>query len=303
MSGLQRLFLRITPIIMLICFVCLGISHAFQQEGQPNITYLTTEIITLDDNNTETTEDDITITNYKFDFRSYTQNIDNDILKRATENVFNIDDYNKNVAVFNLIWNDGYDFGDGIQTIVNAVILVINSLLTLFNILLTPIRITAGIIITALSILGIDVTKNQNKPLIYTLHGILDNLNIKLMKPTYNEIYHTELKYTTWIWNNTIDCRNDIDSDENSIVINIEFEAIDHANFYGIIWNYNQTGDIYYIYKENNENHEIKVYEYGTGWLYQNVKQITITSTAITNEYDIATMVTILRAYATEIIQ
>ena len=127
MGGLQRLFLRITPIIMLICFICFGITHTFQQEGQPNITYLTSEVITLDDNNTQTTTDDITIKNYNFDFKSYRENIDINILKRSVNNSLNIDSFKTTINGFRTIWNNGYQVGDVLRSVANGILLIIEA--------------------------------------------------------------------------------------------------------------------------------------------------------------------------------
>lgn len=186
MGGLQRLFLRITPIIMLICFICFGITHAFQQAGQPNITYLTHEVIAVDDNNTPNdTTDDITIDNYTFDVQSYANNININILKRATTNIINLEAYTETINGFKNIWRDGYQFGDGVHTIVNAIILAINTLLVPLNVILAPIRIIAGILLTAFSLVGINI--NRETIIITSLNAILDHAAIPMINPTFNK--------------------------------------------------------------------------------------------------------------------
>lgn len=185
MNGLIKALERITPIVMLICCICFGITYTFDRNETQNITYLTHETIVVNDRNTTTTADDITIDNYTFDFTSYRQNLDIQILQRATQNVIDIDSYNNVIQNFNRIWQDGYQFGDGIQTIVNALILVIDSIIFPINIFLTPLRIIAGIFLTTFSILGINITRNT--PIINMLNGILDNAAIPLINPTFNK--------------------------------------------------------------------------------------------------------------------
>lgn len=197
MSGLQRLFLRITPIITLICFICFGIYHTFETNQTGSITYLSKEVITLNDNATpEDTTDDLTIEQYKFDTKSYVENINQDILKRSTNNVADLTIYERNLATFNLIWEDGYNFGDGIQTIINVGLLLINTLILPINILLVPLRIIAGVLLTAFSIVGINV--NSETPIINFLNTILDNLVIPLIDPTQNKEGNHEYDNTVW---------------------------------------------------------------------------------------------------------
>ena len=175
MNGLQRLFLRITPIIMLICFICFGITHAFQQEGQANITYLTHQTITIDDNNTITTTDDLTIENYEFDFTAYRTNIQNsNILKRAVTNTIDTQTYKEVIERFNTIWQDGYQFLDGVHTIVNALVLVVDSLIIPINVVITPLRIIAGVLSFVLILLSGSKTLDLN-PLEYAFDVALFN--------------------------------------------------------------------------------------------------------------------------------
>ena len=197
MGGLQRLFLRITPIIMLICFVCLGITHTFQQEGQPNITYLTSEVITIDDNNTpNNTTDDLTVRNYTYDFESYRNNLNQNILQRSITNTIDVETYQKTTEQFNVIWADGYQFGDGVQTIVNAVILVINSLIIPINIIITPLRLTAGVLLTAMSLVGINI--NRQTFILKALNAILDYTAIPMINPTFNKENAYDMEGEVW---------------------------------------------------------------------------------------------------------
>lgn len=301
MNGLYRLFLKITPIIMLICFICFGITHTFQAEGT-NLTYLQTEYIDRTtyeeiENPTEQQKAD-SLKLYTLDTQSYMQNINVNILKRSVTNVIDLDKYNQTLNTFNLIWSDGYQFLDGIQTIINAIILAINTIIIPINIIITPLRITAGILLTALTISGINI--NNNTPILNLLNTILDQTAIPMLRPTYNAEYNTEIESNTYKFDNTIIPNAE---DTPSIRIYVNFTGTDQTTFNGLIWNYNGTGDIYYLYLENNQYNEIQVYTNtnNTGWIYNNCQQITITDTSMTNEYDKATLVVILQHYATQI--
>lgn len=285
MGGLQRLFLRITPIIMLICFVCLGITHTFQQEGQPNITYLTTETIAIDDNNTETTEDDITITNYSFDFKSYRENIDNDIIKRSLDNLIDTDNpqnptdiqkYQANLNIFKTIWEDGYDFGDITGSILNAVILTINTLILPINVVLIPIRITAGILLTAFSILGINI--NRDTGIIKFFNIILDELSIPLINPTWDN----ELAMIGQTYYFKMSIESEIGPREDVIAGNyyFEFTSPSGGKYKQLQWitnahDQNDTKIWYY----DTDGYQILVYDSkNNGWQYQDSRTITIMS-------------------------
>lgn len=284
MGGLQRLFLRITPIIMLICFVCLGISHTFQQEGQPNITYLTAENITIDVNNTETTEDDITITNYSFDFQAYRQNINQNILKRSTQNLFNIDAYNQTFISFKNLWEDGYDIGDVFKTIINVGILIVNSIIFPINIFLLPLRITCGILLTAFSIIGINITYTtaEQKPLISFIHNVIDNAAIPLLTPTWDKtIDQTQTQNVQFIFNEILAYPPTMNNNEYRIIsTTIDFQETDETGRYQRMdWYYQGPSNfITKLVYVDTQGYEIEVYNYQDGWIYNSSKNITTLS-------------------------
>lgn len=262
MGGLQRLFLKITPIIMLICFICFGITHAFQEERQPNITYLTHETIeVIADNPVTEQNEQVTIENYNFDFQSYRDNIDIDILKRATTNVIDVKSYKDTLDEFNNIWEDGYQFGDGIQTIVNAVILVINTLIMPINIIIAPVRVIAGILLTGISLVGIDI--NRNTAIITSLNAILDNLAIPLINPTFNKDDIRNMTGEVWRFNNNM-------YGDYAVY---EFEFTANNTTYTAI-RQNRTNNTNTVEYRSQNNEWIQVYN--AYWLSSNYKTITI---------------------------
>lgn len=163
----MRIFTRLTPIILLICFVCFGITYIF---GINNLTYL----------NTIHTTNGTTI--YTFDFSNYVNNLDINILKRATQNAINLNTFKNIIEAWETIWQDGYDFGDLMNTIVNGFIMVIDMTILIVNIPLIIIRICAGIILTGLSLIGINIS-NETGVIIPALNSILDFAAIPYVEP------------------------------------------------------------------------------------------------------------------------
>ena len=272
MGGLKSLFFKLIPLVTLICCVCLGISHAFQTQQTGNITYLTAETITINNNNTpQDTTDDITIENYTFDFATYRQNIDINILKRSTTNTLDINTYTSLLNVFNEIWEDGYNFGDGVQTIINAVILAIDTVIQILNILITPIRIIAGILLTGLSLVGINI--NARTPINTALKGILDYAAIPLIRPTYNANTSDLITGTSWQLPNNMNMTQYYDPTIFWINFSTPGGGI-YTKFecQGIITNNNDYSWIRYTDRDNNV---IYVYQNGQ-WLYEVSKTITI---------------------------
>lgn len=189
-GGLGRLFSRIIPLIMLICFICFGIIHIFPTENNTaSLTYLETQYVdkTTGETYTNPTEEqkNNSYKMYTFDMVSYTQNIDQDILKRSISGTFNLSAYDNTINRIKNIWADGYDFGDGIQTLVNGIVLVINTILLPINIILTAIRVVAGLILTGISLLGVNI--NRTTPILNFLTFLLDHLSIPLLNGTYNK--------------------------------------------------------------------------------------------------------------------
>lgn len=280
MGGFQRLILRITPIIMLICFICLGITHTFQQVGTQNITYLSYETITLDNNNTEETTDDITIDNYTFDFTSYTTNIENlNILERSLNHTLDIDAYERTLNRFNTIWDDGYNVGDVSNSILNGVILVINTIILPINILLVPIRICSGIILTGLAIMGIRI--DQQTPIITLLNNLVDKLTIPLINSTWARDGNIEDSIWQFKQNVTTEYSTEYHTFA-TINVPLNFTTESGGNFKQIFTdvydvqqdsfnNYSAKTKMWYVDTDNNQ-----ILVYDDGYWYYDVKVINI---------------------------
>lgn len=165
MGGLASVFKKLIPFLIIICLVTFGINIIFGN----NLTYLSKQTI----NGTEI---------WKFNFTKYLKNINFNNLKSAVTNVIDIKGFQQQINSFKAIWNNGYQLGDGIKTIIGVIILVIDGLITALNMVLVPIRLIAGLLLTALNILGIDISNNDN-PVIYLLKVLL-----KLYRNTNNGI-------------------------------------------------------------------------------------------------------------------
>lgn len=163
----MKILAKLIPFTFLLCLICFGISYIF---GIENLTYLTY--------NTTTNEMKV----YYFDFNAYTQNIDINILKRATNNIIDTTTFNNIVEAWKTIWQDGYNFGDLTETIVNGFIMLFNIIILLVNIPLVLLRIASGILLTGLSILGININ-NETGIIIPTLNAILDFGAIDYIQP------------------------------------------------------------------------------------------------------------------------
>lgn len=268
MGGLQRLFLRITPIIMLICFICFGITHTFQQEGQANITYLTHETIEVTADNPLTEENEqVTIENYIFDFKSYRDNIDINILKRATTNVIDLQAYQNTLDNFNTIWENGYNPGDILLTLGNASLLIINTLILPINIILTPLRIISGILLTAFSLIGINI--NRQTPIINTLNAILDKATINMINPTFNKELYQDLANTRWYFKQQLTADSVRDENEYPYNLQVYFTTPGGGNYKNIrtrVEVINNVLHIYVIYTDTDNN---EIYVYDNGWIYE----------------------------------
>lgn len=163
----MKILAKLIPFTFLLCLVCFGISYVF---GIENLTYLTYN----------TTNNGMKV--YYFDFIAYTQNIDINILKRATSNVIDTTTFNNIVEAWKTIWEDGYNFGDITTTIVNGFIMVFNIIILLVNIPLVLLRIASGILLTGLSILGININ-NETGIIIPSLNALLDFGAIDYIQP------------------------------------------------------------------------------------------------------------------------
>lgn len=167
MEGLKRVIFRITPIIMLFCFVCLGISYAF---NIPDLTYLTYKY----------TQTGTKI--YYFDLSSYINNIDIDILKKATSTLFDVKIFENIKNAFTTIWADGYQAKDILKTVGNGFIMLADTIIYAINFLLIAIRIICGILLTGMSLIGININA-EGSIIINGLNTILENAIISYIQP------------------------------------------------------------------------------------------------------------------------
>lgn len=216
-GGLGNLFKKIIPIIMLVCFICLGITHTFGRfqatetngVSESNISY-----ISKVDANSETNPNAMSY--YTLDVNNYLSNIDFDILKRATNHVIDTETLQDNLRTFNLIWENGYQIGDVSDTIINGILLIINLISTAINLCILPVRIIAGILLTGFALVGIKT--NTNGIIINGLNALLDVTAIPLINPTIQQEVTNSLTNTTWKFKNL-----QIANDLSNITINVIF--------------------------------------------------------------------------------
>lgn len=165
MGGLKNFFFRIVPLITLICMICFGISYLFNIE---NLTYLETKTIGNE-------------TIHTFNLSLYIRNLDINILKRAVSNVVDTETFIDIFEAWQTLWDDGYDFGDIFWSIVNGFIMVIDVILLIINIAIIPFRIIAGLLLTGMSLIGINIS-NENSTILTALNTILDVATIPLIR-------------------------------------------------------------------------------------------------------------------------
>ena len=289
MGGLGKLFTRIIPIIMLVCFVCFGITHAFNEVGIENKTYLSSQTI-----NVGTQENPQTIKYYNLDVVSYLNGVNSNILTRSIDKVIEIDTYKQTLNSFNNIWKDGYQVGDIIRTVGNGILLVVNTIILPINILLVPIRIIAGIIITALSLVGINTSK---KGIITdSLNAIIDNLAIPLIKPIFDKNPNSLINQT-YIFNENI--RMFWNNYNNDLTYPIQFTCNNQQyTSLRMTINFWETDTyIYYIYLDNNQQQQ-QLVVYHNGWLQQEYRTITITGFGTQSQNDYESIMLMLDQYA-----
>ena len=195
MNGIWNLLKRVIPIITLICFICLGITHTFSLITDENITYMSkvyynTETWQVIENPTEE-QKETAYTYYSLDTINYLQNINADNLKNSTQRVFDLQAFENTINQFNQIWDNGYQLGDGVRTLINGLLLIFNGLLTAINGILWPVRIVSAIILTAFTLVGIKI--NNNGIITTTLQWFVNSLAIPLINPTTNVDTNTTL--------------------------------------------------------------------------------------------------------------
>lgn len=275
MGGLWSVFKKVVPIITLVCFICLGITHTFQQVGADNITYLSTE--TYDKETWEKIENPTPqeqqegFTYYTFDTNTYMSNFNVNYLKDASTNVSNLDAFLNTLNKFNEIWEDGYQFLDGVKTIINGLLLIFNGLLTCVNMVLWPVRLLSALILTAFNLVGIN-TANQianNGIICSTLYFFCYQLAIPLINPTTNIDGNTRINQTHWLLNNSLTLNSSIWSNRKNFYFESNGQEFSSMNDYSNKLYYN-----YYTQGSTTEN-QILVYENGQ-WVNQAYRNITI---------------------------
>lgn len=261
MTGLQKFFIRITPIIMLICFICFGISHIFTTNNQQNITYLTHETIQINENTT--------IEDYTYDFQGYIQNANASRLKDSVTTSMEIESWQSLINSFDTIWGNGYDPADITLTLLNGILLIVDGFITAINLLILPIKLSAGIILTALTIMGI---KTNNVGIITTtLNGIIDYVTIPLIPPALPS--GTPLYYNTvWYLGDNVRITNPY-TDVFVADLNITTNG---GGIYKRIALYNRGNNICEVIYTDTSNAEITVFRTGAGWYYNDSRTITI---------------------------
>ena len=262
-GGLGNFFKKIIPIIMLVCFVSLGITKSFEALGIENLTYLSQETI-----NVGTEENPQNFEYYNLDVNGYMQGMETNILERAVSNVFDVDTYSRVLNTFNQIWADGYQFFDGIFTLINAIILVIDSMIMPINALLVLCRVGCALILTGLTIVGINI--NAGGVITTALFAIVDHLAIPLIPPVYNVDMNTTLNGREYKFlNSNLTLNSGIFS--NNKYFYFESNGIEWSSM-----NDYSNKLVYGKYEQGNPNQiQLTVYENGQ-WINQAYREITI---------------------------
>lgn len=162
----MKIFAKLIPLTFLLCLICLGISYIFNIE---NLTYL------------HSYKNEAGLIIYDFDFMAYLDNININIITRATKDTIDISKFTGMVENYKTIWENGYQIGDITTTITNGFCLIINLVILMLNIPLTIARIIAGLILTALSLLGINI--NSDSIILKSLNNFLDFATIPYLEP------------------------------------------------------------------------------------------------------------------------
>lgn len=306
MGGLANLFKKIIPIITLICFVCFGITTAIKTQNNVQLTYLTEEYYnktTFEKINNPTQQEKQNAEKfYHFDMVEYANNLDINIITTATQNVIDIEAYKNTSAKITGLWTNGYQIGDITKTILNAIILVIDTLIVAINIAFLPLRLIAGILLTAMSLIGINISKGI--VLIPFLKIVLNNFAIPLISSTTEQAnYNNALSNTTWTWKTVQDSWFPEWKffGVNTKGININFTSND-MNFWQIVLKTNGFGQHSIIYYEANKNfgHTNNAYTvYKNGWYNNAYKTITIKGNNYNNS-ELTTATNWLNQYMTQ---
>lgn len=267
MGGLERFFLRITPIIMLICFICFGITHIFgnrNQNGQ-HLTYLENNKILL--NNPEQDGYVNSIVEYKFNVEEYIENASTKTLIEGLQKSADFQGWVNNINAFKTIWENGYNAGDIALSVVNGCILIVNSIITLINFTLIPIRLSAAIFLTAISIMGVNI--NYDGTIINALKLMINSTtipNIEPLLPTGQSIYYLQ---TYKFYDSFIVFKE-------KLIIDVNFEC-DNETYNRIYWGMNGKIEYVKIFTVGpNTTEETTTVYIPTTWVWPTYQTITI---------------------------
>lgn len=160
MGFIKKTLFILIPITLLFCLIAYGIEVIFP--GQ-NLTYL------------GYTTPSGEYFPYVYDWKSYINNLDITKLLNIITNATDITAFFDKVKDFMDIWQDGYDLGDGIKTIIGILILAVDLGLYVINILFSiGTKLLAGILITVLSLMGINISYGNNA----VISVLIDFINI-----------------------------------------------------------------------------------------------------------------------------
>lgn len=144
MNIVKKIILLIIPITILLSLIAYGLQSIFNIE---NITYL----------KTITTEHGTTFQYY--DWNLYVNNLKiADTIKNLFTKTLDVQAIKNSVGSFYKIWNDGYNIGDLGKTLITGFNLIGNVIILMLNVIILPIRIVVILILTILSILGINIS-------------------------------------------------------------------------------------------------------------------------------------------------
>lgn len=151
---IKKTIFIIIPYILLLCCLAYGIDI---------LTAKTTTGIALTYMQTETINGTLI---YKFDTIQWLQDISTFHIEDKLTTLFNF--FNSVISQFKSyasIWGDGYDFGDGLKTIVNTLSILINTISIVLNGILYILQLLVYVLGKLVNIIGINTSAQWLNPL------------------------------------------------------------------------------------------------------------------------------------------